>query len=90
MVGMAKTSTRDATTRGPLSVYLRSKMETALGATLRLSGSLRLRLGALIATVTPYCSICLATVLLRASRQNKTYIATTGGVLASPEKEPAS
>ena len=75
MGGITMTSTLAVTTRVPLSVSSRSKMETASEDSLRLSGHLIVRL---LVTVMRCCSTCLAAVTSQPNKQERRYGAVVG------------
>ncbi len=86
MGGMLKTSTLDVITRGPLSVSLRSKTETALVATPLLSGRILLCIMLImLATLMQCCSTCLAPVNSLPNDQAKIFGAVKVMVLVSEE-----
>ena len=85
MGGNTKASTLDVTTRAPLSVSSRSKMETASEDSLRLSGPLLLLFMSMLVTVMRCCSTCLAAVTSQPNKQEKRYGAEVGGDLVFVE-----
>ena len=68
MVGCSKISIQDVMKRAPPLVYSKSKMETVLEDTLRLSGHLMI---SLLVTVMRCCSTCLAAVTSQTNKQDK-------------------
>ena len=80
MAGRPPTSTLGVTTRGPLSLYSRSKTETASEATPRLSGHLLLIASGLV-TVMRCCLTSLAAVTSQTKKQDTGYTAIERGDL---------
>jgi hypothetical protein len=90
MDGSALTSTPDATTRGRLSLCLRSKMETASEDTPKLSGNLPLLMVSILVIVILCSSISRNNEVFKAKRQAKRYGAVEVKDLVSKEvKEPS-
>ena len=77
MGGHRKIFILDVTTRVPLSLYSRSRMETALEDSLRLSGNLLLVVSLLL-TVMQCCLTCLAAVTSQPNKQEGRYNAIEG------------